>query len=794
MRSLLFAILAFTPAYAATLTGTVTDRSGQPIPGARITIFARDGRDRTTSVADERGRYRIASIPSGEYLVEAAAAGMAPAAAKPVTAGDSATLDLVLDLAAVRTEVLVTATGSAQSTDEIAKSVDSLRAADLEKNSEFSVTEALRSLPGMRIQTLGGPGASTRIVTRGLRPQDTAITIDGLRFRDAATTQGDATPFLQDLVLLGADRIEVLRGTGSSIYGSNAIGGVVNLVTDTGGGAPHGEIKAEGGGLGMMRGLARLGGGTRSGRFGYSAGLQSTDVLSGIDGTDAFRNHSMQGSLQFRPAAGASLTAYFWATDSFAQLNSTPYAAPAASLPARGIIEAIPVSLDVQHLIEKGLPFSYSGANFVPQLNDPDYRRSSRFLSGALVYNQRLNRIASARVSYHKVITQRHIDDGPAGVRFPPAWSVTDHIRGGTDTVEARLNFEPVHWNVFSFGYEFERESFRTRHLEFPPAPANRGYFAAAGQNDNSFFFSDQLRLLHDRLQIGLSGRLQRFDVRTPEFAGGISRYQGLSFPAPSDAKTGDVAAAYFFPLSATKLRAHMGNGYRAPAIFERLGTGFDTGVFTSYGNPNLRPERTVAVDAGLDQYLLRQRLRVSGTWFYTNLQETIAFDSSGFLVPSADPYGRSTGYINTAGGIARGTELSAEAVPFLSLKLNLAYTYTNADLRRSTVRDRDFFQIPFTSPHQFTVVATQRIGRRIDVIADFWAASESPAIFSSRAFLFAGPRKLDLAGNYTIPLSDHTRMRFYAKINNILDWTYFEGGYRVPGIWGTGGVSLEFE
>ena len=87
----------------------------------------------------------------------------------------------------------------------------------------------------MRIQTLGGPGSFTRIMTRGLRPQDTAITIDGLRFRDAATTQGDATPFLQDLVLLGTERIEVLRGTGSSVYGSNAIGGVVNLVTDTGG-------------------------------------------------------------------------------------------------------------------------------------------------------------------------------------------------------------------------------------------------------------------------------------------------------------------------------------------------------------------------------------------------------------------------------------------------------------------------------------------------------------------------------------------------------------------------------
>src|SRR5258706_3887960 len=100
---------------------------------------------------------------------------MARSAAKAVTVTEPAAIDLTLDVASVRTEILVTATGAAQSTDEIAKSVDSLHAADLEKNAEFSVTEALRSLPGMRVQTLGGPGASTRIVTRGLRPQDTAI-------------------------------------------------------------------------------------------------------------------------------------------------------------------------------------------------------------------------------------------------------------------------------------------------------------------------------------------------------------------------------------------------------------------------------------------------------------------------------------------------------------------------------------------------------------------------------------------------------------------------------------------
>src|SRR6185436_6008813 len=123
-----------------------------------------------------------------------------------------------------------------------------------------------------------------------------------------------------------------------------------------GGGPLRGEIQAEGGGLGMMRGLAKIGGGSRGGRTQFSGGVQSTDVLRGVDGNDRFRNHSVQGSLQFRPASKTSLTAYLWMADSFAQVNSTPFAAPAANLPAGDIVTASPVSLDVQHRIESGAP------------------------------------------------------------------------------------------------------------------------------------------------------------------------------------------------------------------------------------------------------------------------------------------------------------------------------------------------------------------------------------------------------------------------------------------------------
>src|SRR5207237_6781019 len=155
---------------------------------------------------------------------------------------------------------------------------------EIDERDEAAIAESLRTVPGLRVQQLGGPGSFTSIKTRGLRSEDTAVLIDGLRFRDAAATQGDASGFLEDLVVTDVSRVEVLRGSGSSLYGSNAIGGVINLVTDDGGGPLHGNLLAEGGGLGMFRGRGQVAGGTRNNSIVYSAGFSHLNVTSGVDG------------------------------------------------------------------------------------------------------------------------------------------------------------------------------------------------------------------------------------------------------------------------------------------------------------------------------------------------------------------------------------------------------------------------------------------------------------------------------------------------------------------------------
>src|SRR4030095_5805869 len=133
-------------------------------------------------------------------------------------------------------QVVITAQGTAQPVDEVSKAVAVVSEQQIEERDEFAIAEALRTVPGLRVQQLGGPGSFVSIKTRGLRNEDTAVLIDGLRFRDVGAPQGDASGFLSDLIVTDIDRVEVLRGSGSSLYGSNAIGGVINIVTDEGGG------------------------------------------------------------------------------------------------------------------------------------------------------------------------------------------------------------------------------------------------------------------------------------------------------------------------------------------------------------------------------------------------------------------------------------------------------------------------------------------------------------------------------------------------------------------------------
>src|SRR5690606_40185193 len=90
-----------------------------------------------------------------------------------------------------------------QPESEVAKTVSTVGEKEIEARQETNAVDAVRTLPGVRVQQLGGFGRTANIKTRGLRNQDTAVLIDGIRFRDVSGISGDATPFISDLSLAG---------------------------------------------------------------------------------------------------------------------------------------------------------------------------------------------------------------------------------------------------------------------------------------------------------------------------------------------------------------------------------------------------------------------------------------------------------------------------------------------------------------------------------------------------------------------------------------------------------------
>ncbi|HET9787460.1 MAG TPA: TonB-dependent receptor, partial [Pyrinomonadaceae bacterium] len=290
----------------------------------------------------------------------------------------------------------------------------------------------------------------------------------------------------------------------------------------------------------------------------------------------------------------------------------------------------------------------------------------------------------------------------------------------------------------------------------------------------------------------------QFFNLQTPKFTPTASApYSGIDFQSPPTAYTGDGSIAYMFRSSGTKVRAHVGNGYRAPSLFERFGTFFSSFGYSVFGDPRLRPDRSIAVDAGLDQTLFDNRLRASATYFYTRLQEVIIFDFSGTINPETDPFGRFGGYRNTSGGIARGVELSLDVSPTRGLNVAASYSYTKSLQRTPQVAG--ILQSLIIPDHQFSLVATQRFGRRIMVNFDLATTSSylapilDPSNFSTRAYRFSGLAKADLGASYTLPIGESRSLRFFGYVDNLFGREYFESGFRTPGRVGRAGASLSF-
>jgi vitamin B12 transporter len=658
----------------------------------------------------------------------------------------------------IREEVTVKiSVGSEQTVEKVSKTVDVIDGQQMRDRADFSLAETLRTIPGFRVQQLGGFGRTANIKTRGLRNQDTAVLIDGIRFRDPTAITGDASPFISDFTLTSVERIEVLRGSGSSLYGTNAIGGVLDFQTPTAKSGTHGQIGGAFGGLGLGRFRGNISHGASGGKFGINAGLSRTVYLKGIDGQDDAHNTNFQTRIDANPFAKTNISGRIFFSDANVRLNVSPDTLGTLPPSTGTIIDAIP------------------NLNFVPDTNDPDAFQKSRFFSGQFSATQIISDRLILSGHYQGLTTRRNNIDGPLGPGFQSAF--TSGFDGSIHTANAHLTWTPTARNTLTSGYEFEQEHFRNDNSSGADAS-----FASAGQRSHTLYVQDLVSLLDGNLQLAGGFRVQSFDLGRPRFsatAPPVLTQVPASVPA---ARTFDGAVSYFFRSTGTKLRAHVGNGYRVPSLYERFGSYFFFGSFFPLGNPGLKPEHSIGADGGLEQYFAKERVKASATYFYTRIKDEITYLPTNDLNASA--------YYNFDRHFSRGAEASVDIRATSSTNIFTSYTFTNSDVRnfRRTSpaslasADRKAYGIP---NHQFTLVATQRFGRawvNFDLLAtsNYLAPIFSNSTFNTYIYRFKGNRKGDLTAGYTFGFKKESRtLRVYGTVENVFDQEYYENGFR---------------
>jgi vitamin B12 transporter len=167
--------------------------------------------------------------------------------------------------------IVVTATKLPTSLAELGSSVTVITEEDLRILNYFDIEDALRTVPGVEVVRSGSSGKLTSISIRGANSNQVQVLVDGMRVKSPTTGQFD----FSDLSLDGIQQIEIVRGPQSTIYGADAIGGVINAITRKGAGPPRGALSFEGGSWETFRGQAALSG--SFGGFNYALSGSRTD-------------------------------------------------------------------------------------------------------------------------------------------------------------------------------------------------------------------------------------------------------------------------------------------------------------------------------------------------------------------------------------------------------------------------------------------------------------------------------------------------------------------------------------
>ena len=468
----------------------------------------------------------------------------------------------------LRHDIVVTATRLETPRREVASAVTVIPVETLVRTGKVTVAEALAEVPGLASLQYGGPGGAVSVSIRGANSEHTLVLLDGVELNDPINPSRSCD--LAHVTLDQVERIEVLRGPQGPLYGSDALGGVINIITKKGQGRPRFNLAASGGSLRTASGALGIGG--ASGRVSFSAGLSyygtegisaADSALAGNSERDGYRNLNFSGRTDIDLGRETEATLLVRAARDRAELDNF------------------------------GGPFG----------DDPNSRQDyGSLLVRGQVRSRLLGNRWEPRWSFSVVRAVRD-HENPADSLHP-----LDSETGRFESLNLKaewLNHLYLHPSqTLTFGAELEAEHGSSDYESQSAWGPSLSRFPDKRAATVAVYVQDQWRL-SGRLFFTAGVRLDRHDR-----AGSALTYR--------------LAPALSIPETGTLLRATYGTGFKAPSLYQLYAPGTAWGPI---GNGSLEPERAAGWDAGVEQDLLGGTVVLSAGYFRNAFRNLVTFD-----------------------------------------------------------------------------------------------------------------------------------------------------------------------
>jgi outer membrane cobalamin receptor len=737
----IFSLAVCTAAFADTLRGRVLDPDGRPVAGADVIILrAEVVVTSTKTLAD--GRFGPVDLPSGEYEILASAPGLRAASKRVQLSGETLQTDISTSLSAQQESVVVSAGQVDVPLSRVTDTVTVIDRSELDLKHTDTVSDALRLVPGFGIVQSGGRGAVTSIFPRGGESDYTLVLVDGIP-QNAFGGGYDAA----HLATSDVDRIEVVHGPESALYGDGAIGGIVHVITRNGGPA-RAQVSVEGGGYGLAHTSASTSGSQGAWRWGGSIDHLTTD-----------------GDTRERANLGRRVAnADYARTEGSVSLGWSDRPGRSVRVDVRGDSD------------DRGFPGPYgsdplqlySGLDLVSRGHNTstEVGVSGTFASGASLQH---------RAQFTWADLKSHFVSPPFGCNPTDCPLPPDTADDETGRISGRYQFDLERRSIgVSGGFELLRERVDNTFItgeEFQPVPIKRfvsGWFAEARPSIGQRGF----------LTAGL--RVERIEREALEGNPGSRPTFDNDVVWSVNPK---VSMAWFLrgtsASSWTKLRGSAGTGIKPP-------TGFEL-AFTD--NPDLKPERSRSFDFGVEQAIGGTALVADVTWFhnrYDDLIVTLGRTLSGASryqsdnIANARAQGLETGlrWQSRSGFAARAgyTWLSTEVLGVDNLPSAAPLPYAVGDPLVRRPKNQAFGELTYSRNHLTGFVTVNGRGAMADLEPNFASTLVTNPGYATTAF----------GASYT--LARHVEV--FGRVTNAFDRSY-EEAYGFPALGRTASLGI---